>query len=198
MRVTACGTGMPTVRPKQAAACWLVELGNGDKFLFDIGAQSMGRLSAMKIPYDYLDKVFIGHLHLDHMADLASLWISGLKGNRTFPLRVWGPSGPEPELGTGASMEHMQKIYAWEIASVTGRLDDRGIQIEVHEFDCRGVNEVIYRENGVTIRSIPAIHAIDGAVGFTGLERIAVRLFERYVTQHLVGRAHHGRGHLGA
>jgi len=33
MRVVACGTGMPSPRPKQAAACWLVELGNGDKFL---------------------------------------------------------------------------------------------------------------------------------------------------------------------
>ena len=36
-RVVACGTGMPNARPKQAAACWLVELGNGDKFIFDIG-----------------------------------------------------------------------------------------------------------------------------------------------------------------
>lgn len=35
MRVIACGTGVPNVRPKQAAACWLVELGNGDKFFFD-------------------------------------------------------------------------------------------------------------------------------------------------------------------
>ena len=26
MRVIACGTGMPNARPKQAAACWLVEL----------------------------------------------------------------------------------------------------------------------------------------------------------------------------
>jgi hypothetical protein len=38
MRVVALGTGMPSARPKQAAACWLVELGNGDKFLFDIGS----------------------------------------------------------------------------------------------------------------------------------------------------------------
>jgi ribonuclease Z len=166
MRVTACGTGMPTVRPKQAAACWLVELGNGDKFLFDIGAQSMSRISAMKIPYDYLDKVFLGHLHLDHMADLPSLWISGLKANRTFPLRVWGPSGRTPELGTKASMEHMQKMYAWEVASVIGKLDDRGLQIEVNEFDYKGVNEVIYDENDVVIRTIPAVHAIDGAVSF--------------------------------
>ena len=37
MRVVALGTGMPNARPKQAAACWLVELGNGDKFIFDMG-----------------------------------------------------------------------------------------------------------------------------------------------------------------
>ncbi len=45
-RVVACGTGMPNARPKQAAACWLVELGNGDKFIFDIGLGSAERLSA--------------------------------------------------------------------------------------------------------------------------------------------------------
>ncbi len=70
MRVVALGTGMPSARPKQAAACWLVELGNGDKFLFDIGSGCHERLAAQKIPYDYLDKVFIGHLHVDHMGDL--------------------------------------------------------------------------------------------------------------------------------
>ena len=62
MRVVACGTGMPSPRPKQAAACWLVELGNGDKFLFDIGAGSHERIAAQKIPYDYLDKIFIAEV----------------------------------------------------------------------------------------------------------------------------------------
>ena len=28
MRVVACGTGMPNARPRQAAACFLLELGN--------------------------------------------------------------------------------------------------------------------------------------------------------------------------
>jgi ribonuclease Z len=67
MRVIACGTGMPNARPRQAAACFLVELGNGDKFIFDIGLGSAERISAMQIPYDYLDKVFIGHLHADQV-----------------------------------------------------------------------------------------------------------------------------------
>ena len=48
MRVTALGTGMPIARPKQAAACFLVELGNGDKFLFDIGSGSHERIAAQK------------------------------------------------------------------------------------------------------------------------------------------------------
>ena len=60
MRVIACGTGMPTTRAAQAAACFLVELGNGDKFVFDIGSGSAERISSLQIPYDYLDKVFIG------------------------------------------------------------------------------------------------------------------------------------------
>ena len=78
MRVVACGTGMPNARPKQAAACWLVELGNGEKFLFDIGTGSAERISAMKIPYNYLDKIFIGHLHSDHFGDLDAIYCGGI------------------------------------------------------------------------------------------------------------------------
>ena len=78
MRVTVCGTGMPNARPKQAAACFLVELGNGDKFIFDIGTGSMERLTGLAIPFDYLDKVFVGHLHSDHFGDLDALWVGGV------------------------------------------------------------------------------------------------------------------------
>ena len=88
MRIIACGTGMPNARPRQAAACFLVELGNGDKFLFDIGLGSAERISAMQIPYDYLDKVFIGHLHADHIGNLDALWIGGVISNRQVPLRI--------------------------------------------------------------------------------------------------------------
>jgi ribonuclease Z len=166
MRVVACGTGQPTVRPKQAAACFLVELGNGDKFIFDIGYGSVERLSAMKIPMDYLDKVFIGHLHMDHFGDLDALWIGGVKMNRTFPLRVWGPSGATPEMGAKYAIDGLRRMLHWDAKTLKGLIDTRGEQIEVIEFDYKGVNKVIYEENGVTIRSIPAIHVTDGAVSF--------------------------------
>ena len=40
-----------------------------DKFIFDIGTGSAERISAFQIPYNYLDKVFISHLHTDHFGD---------------------------------------------------------------------------------------------------------------------------------
>ena len=166
MRVVALGTGQPSPRPKQAASCWLVELGNGDKFLFDLGAGCHERIAAQKIPYDYLDKVFISHLHVDHYGDLAGFWLGGTVMNRLTPLRIWGPTGSTPEFGTQYAMDMMQKMYTWDVGTRAGFLDFRGGALEVHEFPYEGVNSVIYEENGVVIRSIPAIHAIDGAVSF--------------------------------
>jgi len=166
MRVVALGTGMPSARPKQAAACWLVELGNGDKFLFDLGSGCHERLAAQKIPYDYLDKVFIGHLHVDHMGDLPTFWLGGTVMNRLTPLRVWGPSGGTPEYGTQHSLDLMKKMYVWDIGTRSGVIDFRGGELQVHEFPFDAVNEIIYDENGVVIRSIPAVHGLDGAVSF--------------------------------
>jgi ribonuclease Z len=167
MRVVACGTGMPTTRAAQAAACFLVELGNGDKFLFDIGTGSAERISSLQIPYDFLDKVFIGHLHADHFGSLPELFIGGALMGRQRPLRVWGPSGPVPELGTAYAVQKMREMYTWDLAGRVGLVDFRGYSLEVNEFDYRGKNAVIYEENGVTIRSFPAIHSLDGPVSFS-------------------------------
>jgi ribonuclease Z len=167
MRVIACGTGMPTTRAFQAAACFLVELGNGDKFLFDCGSGSAERISSLQIPYNFLDKVFIGHLHTDHFGSLHDLFIGGALMGRNVPLQVWGPSGPTEELGTAYALEHMQKMLSWDIACRVGNVDPRGYKMEVNEFDYKGNNAVIYEENGVTIRSFPAIHGIDGSVSFS-------------------------------
>ncbi|MGB6648894.1 MAG: guanitoxin biosynthesis MBL fold metallo-hydrolase GntH [Bacteroidota bacterium] len=166
MRVVALGTGMPNARPKQAAACWLVELGNGDKFLFDIGTGSAERISAMKIPYNYLNKVFIGHLHSDHFGDLDALYCGGIVANRVVPLRVWGPNSIEPKYGTRVAMEHFEGMLAWDIDTRMGNTDTRGAFLDVAEFDYTAVNKIIYQEDGVTIRTIPAIHIFDGAVSF--------------------------------
>jgi len=167
MRLVACGTGMPTARPKQAATCFLLELGNGDKFLFDIGTGSAERIAALQIPYNYLDKVFLSHLHSDHFGDMDALFVGGALMNRQKPLRVWGPSGDTPERGTAYALDHLYKALTWDLDGRKGITDPRGyVRFQVTEFDYKGVNEIVYQENGVTIRTIPAIHSLDGPVSF--------------------------------
>jgi len=166
MRVIALGTGMPAARRSQAATCWLVELGNGDKFLFDVGTGSGANIASLNIPYDYLDKVFVSHLHSDHVGDMDSLWIGGWTGGRHGALNVWGPSGAKPELGTKHFIEKLKDTFSWDYSGRLGIIPTGGGDIKVTEFDYRQVNKVVYEKKGVTIRSIPAIHAIDGSVSY--------------------------------
>jgi ribonuclease Z len=165
MRVIACGTGMPTPRPAQAAACFLVELGNGEKFLFDIGDGSVERLFGLQIPTAFLDKVFVGHLHGDHFGGIGALYVAGGIAGRFTPLRIWGPSGSRPELGTKAAIDAMEKMYLWDLEGRIGQTDVRGFTTEVTEFDYKKV-QVVYEQDGVKITAFPAIHAIDGSVSY--------------------------------
>ena len=105
-------------------------------------------------------------MHGDHFGDIGSLFVAGGIGGRFTPLRIWGPSGPTPELGTAAAIGHMEKMFAWDIAGRLGQTDVRGFTTEVHEFDYKK-EQVVYEENGVVIRSFPAIHAIDGSVSYS-------------------------------
>ncbi len=83
------------------------------------------------------------------------------------PLKIWGPSGAEEKYGTKYMAEHLQKTYTWDVDGRIGNTDTRGLALEVIEFDYKKVNEIVYQENGVTIRSFPAIHALDGSVSYT-------------------------------
>ena len=59
-------------------------------------AMGTGNIAALMIPYQYLDKVFLSHLHTDHMGDVDVLWAGGWTAGRPNALRVWGPSGETP------------------------------------------------------------------------------------------------------
>ncbi len=166
IRVIACGTGLPAARRSQAATCFLIEAGNGEKFLFDIGTGSMANLASLMIPYQYLDKVFLSHLHTDHMGDILGLWAGGWTAGRPNALRVWGPSGATPEMGTQYAMEHFLKFVNWDKVTREYKITPIPGQVETNEFDYKVPNQIVYQENGVTIRSYPAIHTGDGPVSY--------------------------------
>jgi ribonuclease Z len=166
IRVTACGTGMPASRHGQAATCFLMEFGNGNKLIFDIGSGSVENLASYMIPYEFLDKVFLSHLHTDHMGDLDSLWAGGWTAGRPSGLKIWGPSGLHPELGTKAAVEGFLDFVAWDKETRSYSITPMPGEIEVTEFDYKVENQVVYDEKGVVVRSFPAIHTGDGPVSY--------------------------------
>ena len=167
MRITALGTGMPNQTRKAVSISYLVELGNGDKFLFDTGAGMLANLFSLRPDFSKIDKVFASHLHVDHVGDLMAFHIGSWLSGRYTPLHFYGPTGSTPELGSKAFVDNMKTGYAWDIATRSGALPDAGGEIVVHEFDYKEINSIVYQENGATIRSWPAIHALDGSVSYS-------------------------------
>ena len=158
MRVIALGTGMPNViTGKQKASGWYVELGNGEKFLFDLGSGTMENLAKLRPDWSRVDKVFASHLHSDHVGAFAELYIGGWMNGRYTPLHVYGPSGAEPRLGTKAFVENQVKSWAWDVEGRRTGFPIEGGKVIAHEFDFRNEG-VIYNKNGVKISSFPAIH----------------------------------------
>jgi ribonuclease Z len=166
IRVIACGTGMPQPRLKQAGSCYLIELGNGDKFIIDMGKGSAERLAALGIPTDQLNRVLISHLHFDHAGDFPSFWLARGVNAARQPLYLWGPGGGQnPDWGIRGWSEKIEDAWSWDVATRKSSGDPRSTQLTVTEIDWKKVNELFYDENGVKIYSIPTIH-IDQSIGF--------------------------------
>ena len=170
MRITAIGSGNPPVRRGQAATSWLVELGNGDNFIIDAGGGTVPALWSLRIPLASFDKLFVTHLHLDHVGGIFNLWDS-MGWARNTPLHVWGASGPTPELGVAAFVENVQKAALWHTVSKTGIIPGGGMKIVAHEFDGQQFTPekpraLVYNENGVKIYAFPVDHIMIGAVGY--------------------------------
>ncbi len=168
LRVTVLGSGNPWNTRAQASASILVEVGNPERdiLLFDIGSGSLANYASLKLPVNQLNKVFLSHLHADHMGDLITLSGSWAKvGRADGPVYVWGPSGTEPHLGTQHFVEGIEEALAWDTAAGNGAMNPESMKIVVCEFDF-SKTQVVYEENGVKITSFPVIHAISGAVGY--------------------------------
>jgi ribonuclease Z len=141
IKVTLLGTGVPLLNAEKldangrALSGLLIEAGS-ERMLFDVGQGVYSRLvesgGGMQNPNVGVDKVFISHLHSDHIADLAPLYVLGglyrhpdstdvLGINNDLsiypfptktPLRVWGPAaGPNQPVGTWAMMQSFRSAY---------------------------------------------------------------------------------------
>ena len=168
LRVTILGSGNPWPTRAQASASILVEVGNPERdiIVFDLGAGSLLNYATLKLPVNKLNKLFITHLHADHMGDILTLSGSYSKvGRADGPIYVYGPSGTEPRLGTKHFTEAIEEALAWDAEAGRGHINPESTRIVGSEFDF-SKTQVVYDKNSVKVTSFPVVHCISGAVGY--------------------------------
>jgi ribonuclease Z len=163
IKVTLLGTGAPQPSIERFGAATLVEAG-GNYFLFDCGRGVTQRLWQQKIGVGKVNRLFLTHLHSDHVVGIPDFWLLGLMpaafGNRKQPLEVWGP------LGTTAMMHGLRAAYQWDIKTRISEYPSADSGTVVNAQD---VSEgVVYDKDGVKITAFRVNHSdiIDSALGY--------------------------------
>jgi ribonuclease Z len=167
IRVTVLGSGDPFVKKSQASASLLIEVGNDERdfFFFDLGSGALANFNGLRLPVTATTKVFLSHLHADHVGDMPTLLWSLAKGGRRDPVEVWGPAGETRPLGTRSYTQHLEAAHAWDMESLNGHPGQSGAHTSTNEVPY-DTPSTVYERNGVTISSFPVIHILNGAVGY--------------------------------
>ncbi len=163
IRVTLLGTGNPQPTIERFGPGTLVEAG-GQFFLFDCGRGISQRLWQKSIQLGKVHKLFLTHLHSDHIVGIPDFWLTGWLpanfGKRSVPLKVWGPSG------TKHMMQSLEEAFVWDINTRLGEKNKKDSGIMVIAADI--VEGVLYEEDGIKITAFTVDHAdfIYSALGY--------------------------------
>jgi ribonuclease Z len=153
LKVVLIGTsGGPTFSANRLGISTLVVAGP-ERLLFDAGRSMTTGMSRLGINPADVTKVFLTHLHSDHIVSLPELllfpWASQ---GRAIPLQVWGPGG------TRAMMDHLQQAFSFDIhirRDVDEKFTADGIKVVATDIQ----PGVVYDVAGVRVTSFLVDHA---------------------------------------
>jgi ribonuclease Z len=161
IKVVIIGSGGgPAVDLKRFGPGILIETASGDRFLFDCGRGFAERLEEYGLSLGAIDKLFLTHLHSDHILSIPDLLLTGWFTGRRGPLQVWGPAG------TISMMDALVKAFEFDIR-VRSEFDDR-VSIEASRAAAKDIDEgVIYERNGAVVSAFLVDHGpIKPAFGY--------------------------------
>src|SRR5215218_3560834 len=155
IRVTLLGTASgPRAFVDKAGISTLVEAG-GELLLFDAGRGFMQRLVQAGFQMNAVTKLFVTHLHSDHVIGLPYLMLTpwAAAPERKVPLEVWGPDG------TRDMMRHLEEAFSFDIhmrRDVDESFSPEGIKMVAHDIR----EGKVYERNGVTVTAFLVSHGL--------------------------------------
>ena len=153
LKIVLLGTGVgPPVNLQQFGASTLVEAGSV-RLLFDCGRGATIRLTQIGVPLSSISRLFLTHLHSDHVIQIPDLLLTGwVGGGRRTPLEVWGPEG------TRDMMDHVQKAFAFDIhmrRDVDEKAPGDGIKVVSHDIR----QGIVFDQQGVKVTAFLVDHS---------------------------------------
>jgi ribonuclease Z len=152
IRVTLLGTGTPLPILERFGPSTLIEAGP-ERLVFDCGRGCPIRLQQKGIRLSDV-KLFLTHLHSDHVNGVVDLWLTGWLappwGQRKAPFVMIGPEG------TKNMALHLEEAFRPDIRI---RIADEKLPPEGARFDVKDITPgVVYEANGVKVTAFEVDH----------------------------------------
>jgi ribonuclease Z len=140
MQLLLLGTGYPYPSPDRGGPSCAVVVGK-KLFIVDAGRGSAMRLAATGNPWEFVEAVFLTHLHSDHIDGLPDLFHCAWEFGKGTPFQLYGPKG------TQTVADGILQFYGPDIhirRDLTEKLSPEGAKIKVHEIQ----EGVVYDQPG--------------------------------------------------
>ena len=156
MQVILLGTASgPTFNAQRLGISTLVVAGP-EKLLFDAGRSLTTGMTRLAVNPVDVTKIFLTHLHSDHVISLPELLLFPWPQGRKTPLEVWGPTG------TRSMMQKLQEAFASDIRNRRHLLPADGVNVVATDIR----EGVVYESNGVKVTAFLVDHSKAPAFGY--------------------------------